>query len=86
MLEIAEQGGVIKKVSTRYELPGGTRAFGKEINENPEQVFTKDILLAIDEYAKKRFQYGSMIEDYEKTEEANERELAEISDAPDAES
>ena len=58
LLDIAEKGGVIKKVSTRYEMPDGTKVFGKSINDDPEKYFTKDILKAIDEQAKKQFSYG----------------------------
>ena len=39
LLELAEKYGIIKKVTTRYELPDGTRVFGKEINNNPEKYF-----------------------------------------------
>ena len=59
LLEIAEEGGLIKKVSTRYELPDGSKVFGKAINDNPEKYFTKDMLDKIDEQAKKQFSYGS---------------------------
>jgi RecA/RadA recombinase len=59
LLDIAEKGGIIKKVSTRYELPDGSKAFGKTINDNPEKFFTKELLKQIDEQAKKQFSYGS---------------------------
>jgi RecA/RadA recombinase len=59
LLDIAEKGGIIKKVSTRYELPDGSKAFGKSINDNPEKYFTKELLEKIDEQAKKQFSYGS---------------------------
>lgn len=58
LLEIAEKYDIIKKVSTRYELPDGTKVFGKNINEEPEKYFTKEILDAIDEACKKEFLYG----------------------------
>jgi len=58
LLEIAEKYDIIKKVSTRYELPDGTKIFGKSINEDPEKYFTKEILNAIDEACKKEFLYG----------------------------
>lgn len=58
LLDIAEKYGIIKKVSTRYELPNGEKVFGKTINENPEKVFTKEILDQIDEACKKEFLYG----------------------------
>ena len=58
LLEIAEKYDIIKKVSTRYELPDGTKVFGKSINEDPEKYYTKEILNAIDEACKKEFLYG----------------------------
>ena len=58
LLDIAEAGGIFKKISTRYETPDGTKAFGKSINENPEKYFTKEVLDKIDEQAKKQFLYG----------------------------
>jgi RecA/RadA recombinase len=59
LLELAEEAGVIKKVSTRYELPDGSKVFGKNINDEPEKYFTKEILDKIDEQAKRKFSYGS---------------------------
>ena len=59
LLELAEEAGIIKKVSTRYELPDGTKLFGKTINEEPEKYFTKEILQQIDDYTKSKFLYGS---------------------------
>ena len=58
MLEIAEKYGIIKKVSTRYELSNGVKVFGKNINEEPEKYYTKEILDQIDEACKKEFLYG----------------------------
>jgi hypothetical protein len=40
-------------------MPDGSKVFGKNINEEPEKYFTKDVLDKIDEYAKKKFSYGS---------------------------
>ena len=58
LLDIAEKHGIIKKVSTRYELSNGVKVFGKNINEEPEKYFTQDILDQIDEACKKEFLYG----------------------------
>ena len=58
LIELAEESGVFKKVSTRYEMPDGTKVFGKSIMNEPEKYFTKDVLEKIDEQAKKRFLYG----------------------------
>jgi RecA/RadA recombinase len=58
LLEIAEEEGIFKKVSTRYEMPDGSKVFGKSINDEPEKYFTKEILKQIDEATKKKFLYG----------------------------
>jgi hypothetical protein len=46
-------------VSTRYEMPDGSKVFGKNINDEPEKYFTKEVLDKIDEVAKRKFSYGS---------------------------
>lgn len=58
LLDLAEKFGIIKKVSTRYELPDGTKAFESVILMNPEKYFTQDILDQIDEACKNEFLYG----------------------------
>ena len=58
LLELADKYGVFKKVSTRYELPDGTKQFGKAILSDPETYFTEDIMKQLDEAAKKEFKYG----------------------------
>ena len=58
LLDLAEKYQVFKKVSTRYELPDGTKEFGKTIMNNPEKYFTEDVMSILDEAAKKEFMYG----------------------------
>ena len=58
LLTLAEEAGIFKKVSTRYELPDGTKMFGKLISADPEKYFTPEILEKLNEYAKKVFLYG----------------------------
>jgi hypothetical protein len=58
LLEMAEAAGLFKKVSTRYELPDGSKLFGKQILKNPEKHFTEDILNQIDNYTKVEYTYG----------------------------
>ena len=55
---MAEKAGIFKKVSTRYEMPDGSKVFGKAINDEPTKYFTKEVLDKIDEQAKKQFLYG----------------------------
>ena len=58
LLELGDESGIFKKVSTRFEMEDGTKVFGKTINENPEKYFTKEVLDKIDEYTKRKFTYG----------------------------
>jgi len=59
LLQLAEKYNIIKKVSTRYELPDGTKVFGKSINNDPEKYFTEDIMVQLEEAAQKEFMYGA---------------------------
>ena len=58
LLDIAEKYDIIKKVSTRYELPDGSKVFGKKMNEEADKYFTQEVLNQIDEACKKEFLYG----------------------------
>jgi len=58
LLELAEKYNIFRKVSTKYELPDGRKVFGKEINDNPESVYTKEILDQLDLAAQKEYKYG----------------------------
>ena len=62
LLELAVKGGVFKQVSTRIELPDGTKQYGKTINNNPEKYFTEDIMKKLDDFAIKEFKYGNITE------------------------
>jgi hypothetical protein len=59
LLNLLKKAGIFKKVSTRYEMPDGSKVFGKNINDEPEKYFTKEVLDKIDEVAKRKFSYGS---------------------------
>lgn len=58
LLELAEKYGVFKKVSTRYQLPDGTTAFGKNINEEPEKYYTEEVMKLLESAAQQEFKYG----------------------------
>ena len=58
LLDLAEKYDIIKKVSTRYEMPDGAKVFGKQIMEDPEKYFTDDIMNGLEIAAQKEFQYG----------------------------
>jgi len=62
LLDLAEESGLFKKVSTRYELPDGSKQYAKTINNEPEKYFTKEMLEKIDEYTKRKFTYGTVEE------------------------
>ena len=59
LLELAEKYEVFKKVSTRYELPDGSKQFGKAILNDPETYFTDDIMHQLDLAAETEFKYGA---------------------------
>jgi RecA/RadA recombinase len=58
LLDLAEKHGIFKKVSTRYQLPDGTTAFGKNINEEPGKYFTPEVLQQLEVAVQKEFKYG----------------------------
>jgi len=58
LLELGEKHGVFSKVSTRFELPDGSKIFGKQILEDPEKYFTDEVMEKLDAAAKTEFSYG----------------------------
>ena len=58
LLDLAIKFGIFKKVSTRIELPDGSKAFESQIEKDPEKYFTNEVLIAIDEHCKAEFMYG----------------------------
>jgi len=69
LLDLALKYDIFKNVSTRIELPDGTKTFGKTINNNPEKFFTEDIMKQLDECATKEFKYGNQEKEQEQEEE-----------------
>ena len=63
LLELALKYNIFKSVSTRIELPDGTKTFGKTINNQPEKFFTEDVMIKLDQAASKEFKYGQKVED-----------------------
>jgi len=59
LLDLALKYGIFKSVSTRVELPDGTKTFGKTINNQPEKFFTEEVMAQLDEVANKEFKYGN---------------------------
>ena len=67
LLELALKYGIFKQVSTRIELPDGSKTFGKTINNDPTKYFTEEILKQLDVAAAKEFKYGVEPEETETT-------------------
>tara|TARA_R100001443_G_scaffold35856_1_gene49684 strand:+ start:14892 stop:15914 length:1023 start_codon:yes stop_codon:yes gene_type:complete len=61
LLDLCTKYGIFKQVSTRIELPDGTKQYAKSIYNEPEKYFTDDILKQIDEAAQKEYSYGNEI-------------------------
>ena len=59
LLELAEKYGIFKKVSTRFELPDGSKQFGKTILNNPKDYFTDEIMEKLEISANKEFKYAT---------------------------
>jgi RecA/RadA recombinase len=58
LTDLAIKYGIFKKVSTRIELPDGAKVFEKNIDEDPEKYYTKEILDRLDAEIQKDFKYG----------------------------
>ena len=58
LLDLALKYEIFKSISTRIELPDGSKTFGKTINNNPEKYFTEDIMHQLDIAAETEFKYG----------------------------
>ena len=59
LLDLAVQYGIFKQVSTRIELPDGTKQYAKTINNDPEKYFTEDVMKKLEEVSLKEFKYGN---------------------------
>jgi RecA/RadA recombinase len=62
LLDLALKYNIFKQVSTRIELPYGSKTFGKTINNDPKKYFTKEILEQLDGVCSKEFKYGDGVE------------------------
>ncbi len=59
LIDLAVEHGIFKKVTTRIEVPDGTKVFAKAIYKDPEKYFTKELLDQLDTICQKEFAYGS---------------------------
>ena len=58
LLELGEIGGLWKNVAGRYEMDGKI-VYAKQINANPTDYFTDDIMEKLDAIAQQNFSYGT---------------------------
>jgi len=59
LVEIALKYDIFKKVSTRIEMPNGTKVYESVIYKEPEKYFTDDIMKQLEKAVAKEFKYGS---------------------------
>lgn len=62
LVDLALDHGVFVKNGTRITLPDGSNVFEKNIYENPDKYFTKDVLAKLEEAAAKEFKLKSSID------------------------
>lgn len=71
LLDLADKYGIIKKVSTRFEMPTGEKLYAKQIMKDPEKYLTENLLNQINDCVKKDFTYGNVIEKNNVEEDEN---------------
>ena len=59
LVDLAVKHGILKQVSTRIELPDGTKQYAKSIYADPDKYFTKDVMKQLDKAAEKEYSYGN---------------------------
>ena len=52
-------------MSTRLEMPDGTKVFAKSIMQDPTKYFTEDVMAQLEVAAHKEFSYGQDDDDRE---------------------
>jgi RecA/RadA recombinase len=78
LLPLAEESGVFKKVSNKYEMPDGTTAFENAILADPEKYFTMDVLKEIDKYVQQEFRYHYTLDQENDLPEVEEEDFIEL--------
>ena len=69
LVDIALKYEIFKKVSTRIEMPDGTKVYEKSVYKDPEKYFTKEIMDKLESCVYEEFSYGSHDEPEEEPEE-----------------
>lgn len=59
LTDLAIEAGIWKAQGGRIELPDGKKVFGKNINDNPSNYFTEDILKQIDAFCQTKYKFGN---------------------------
>ena len=59
LVDIALKYEIFKKVSTRIEMPNGTKVYESVIYKEPEKYFTEEIMKKLEVAVAKEFKYGS---------------------------
>lgn len=62
LIDLALKHGILSKSGTRIEFPNGVKVFEKNVYEEPDKYFTKELMEKINEAASKEFKYGSVEE------------------------
>ena len=80
LVELGIKYGIFKKVSTRIELPNGTKLYEKSLYKDADKYFTDDIMKSLEIAAAKEFKYGNNesknTEENENTEEGVQDSVA----------
>lgn len=68
LVDLAVEHGILKKSAGRVEFANGSKVFEKQVYENPEKHFTKELMDQINTAAQKEFKYGTAQENKEVNE------------------
>jgi len=71
LTDVALKYEIFKKVSTRLEMPDGTKVFEKQMYRNPEKYFTAEVMERLEKAVASEFKYGT-IEQKENEDEDTE--------------
>ena len=63
LVDLAIKYEIFNKVSTRIELPDGTKIYEKQLYKEPQKYFTEDIMNRLEEAANIEFKYGKIMEE-----------------------
>ena len=72
LVDIALKHEIFKKVSTRIELPDGSKLFEKQIYREPEKVFTSEVMERLEKAVASDFKYGTITHAEETPDEDTE--------------